>query len=221
MTLSNPQHRGVDLGLAELLNVVNEDCDRITTAEVEFEEWSRGMPRLTAAKPRPGRSGQVSLQWAERGIDARASRGIRHLWMSNPGRLRVELTDGAGRRTSAGLADGNWWWRRAGESEQTSDDRPPGALPPIVDPWIFHPARLIGVMKLRPTGRGERAGRDVIVAAGLPRAAGAGAEFELEFDAEFGALLAWRSYQERRCIRKVEASLIVYGEDMSDGLFVS
>jgi adenylyl-sulfate kinase len=95
--------------------------------------------------------------------------------------------------------------------------------PPLLDPPLLSPARLIAALRLDPKGRGMRAGREVLLVRARPREESTvrrGVLFELEFDAEHGLLLRRELFQEGRCVQLTEALTVRYDEPIDPGRFV-
>ncbi len=99
------------------------------------------------------------------------------------------------------------------------------ALPPLLDPPLLTPARLLGWLRLDEVGTGRRAARQVLTAVGYPRDRSAAEStqihYELEFDAEHGTMLRVAAYDERRCLQLTEAKNIAYGHELDPQLFTA
>jgi hypothetical protein len=198
-----------ELGL--LLELLHDADARRQTLQAEFRGWAA----LPADKQlgvqfddqAPGR-----LRWRGGSPWPRTVQDRRRLWLESPDRLRVELLRG-GELVRVGLRVGPRWWRwdqQGGESAGSLDQHP--QLPPLLDPPQLSPARLIGWLRIEPTGVGERAGRRVLTAHGFPRAARPSSDvrFALEFDAEYGTLIRRARLHDGRCVQLTEAIEIRY-----------
>jgi len=79
------------------------------------------------------------------------------------------------------------------------------------------------MVRLKPAGTGERAGRRVLRAQGQPRrplAARGETRYELEFDAEHGTLLRHAAIQDGERVWEREALEVLYGMTIEPECFV-
>jgi hypothetical protein len=214
-------------GLLELLHAALED---VTTLEVEYRDWARPAPSLSLlVEPGAGRDGPFGgarLCWQGAGPFPRSVQTRRRIWLAAPKRVRVEVRHGE-RIVRLGVHDGTSWWRwdqvEGVESSNGAATAGGGAVPPILDPPVLTPVRVLSGLRLADIGAGERAGREVVTARGQPRERSLGGSqqrrFELEFDAEHGTMLRMAAYEERQCVHLTEATEVAYGRKLDPGLF--
>lgn len=217
------------IGLLELLNTALDD---VTTFEADYRDWLLPAPSLSLLATSSGAEAQpdepVTLRWRGGGPFPKRVESRRRIWYAAPDQLRVEiLRDGRVRRV--GVRDGPRWWRwdeaagaDAGDASATEGSRP---LPPLLDPPLVRPVRLLGWVRLDELGAGRRAGREVLTAVGRPRdrwvAERGHARHEFEFDAEHGTILRTATYADRRCVQLTEAQAIAYGCSFGPELFAA
>jgi hypothetical protein len=121
-------------------------------------------------------------------------------------------------------SEAKWWrWDR---QEGASSGGPAGAarawIPSLLDPPLLTPVRLLGALRLKPAGVGERVGRLVLRADAMPRgtvSARKPLSFELEFDAEHGTMLRIASFEEYRPLQLTEAVAVSYDQPIEPERF--
>ncbi|MGH2870627.1 MAG: adenylyl-sulfate kinase [Solirubrobacteraceae bacterium] len=149
----------------------------------------------------------------------------RRIWLAADDRLKVEITH-ARQMTGLGLLNGTRWWRWTAAIGGDHGDlaaTESRALPPVLDPPVLTPARLLGWLRLADVGAGQRAGRDVLTAVGWPRprspAATKRVRYELEFDAEHGTVVRMAAYDGAQPVQVTEATHLAYGCELDPSLF--
>lgn len=226
MTLAGPP---TPPQLGELLELLDGALDRVTTFEAEFRDWARPEPSLTllvgSDLGAADRGDTTGLHWRGGGPFPSAQQITRHIWFRSPASLRVEIRRHR-RLVRFGIRDDNRWWRwdeRNGASEGHMTGPPPVApLPPLLDPPLLTPARVLARTRLEVHGIGTRAGRKVLLARGRARAPGASAPGicqELEFDAEHGIMLRAATLINEQCVESMEALSIEYSGALEPALF--
>jgi len=147
-------------------------------------------------------------------------------------RMREEI-EGGPEAGSFLVRVGRRWWRwneRYGVSSGERDSMAGGIGGPS---WVmFNPTALSYVLRLRLVGRGQRAGRMVILAEGSPRAPGRdqihslvqlgwGADrYRLEVDAKRGILLGAVAVRSGEPFREITAVKVALDEPIDDERFV-
>jgi hypothetical protein len=153
------------------------------------------------------------VRWAAGGPRPRPSEWTRRLWYERPNRLRVDVVY-AGRTARSAVRDGSAWWRwDEDEGEYADDVAQGGALPPLLDPLLVYPARLLHTMWFEVTGTNNRAERNVLKATAWPREdpTGASLYFEFEFDREHGTPLSIATFDRGECTATSEVLSVDYG----------
>ena len=213
-----------------LLTLLNDAPENLTTLEAEYRDWVQPVRDLSLALERSptteGPAGTGRLYWRGPGPFARSIEVRRKIWLVAPDRLKVQIMRN-GRIVRLGVQDRNTWWRwdqRGGEATGDAGGTADGStLPPLLDPPLLTPARVLGWLRLKDVGTGLCAGRPVVTACGRPRtrspSALRGLRYELEFDREYGIMLRSALYDDRQCIRLTEASDVTYGGVINAGLF--
>jgi hypothetical protein len=196
------------------------------TFEAEFRDWTRSSASDQLVVSAESRRVGPQFRWIGTGPFPRASSSSRRIWFARPDRIRVELARGT-QLERLGVRDGDTWWRwdssggaRTGRVTQT---RGLVGLPPLLDPPLLSPARLIAGLRLQPTGRGVRAGREVVLAHADPRDQPVGrrpVSFELEFDAEHGSVLRREGFEDGCCVQITEALAVSYDAPIMSERFV-
>lgn len=215
--------------LGTLLELLDGALDQVTTFEGEFRDWARPEPSLTMLVGRgPGageRGDTANLRWRGGGPFPFAQQLMRHIWFRSPASLRVEMRRNH-RLVRFGIRDGTRWWRwdeREGDSEgEVTGPAPVSPLPPLLDPPVLTPARVLARTRLETHGVGVRAGRNVVLAHGRMRgltAPSPGIRHELEFDAEHGIMLRAATFVNERCVESMEALSIEFDGALEPALF--
>ncbi|MGH2904203.1 MAG: hypothetical protein ACRDK7_11570 [Solirubrobacteraceae bacterium] len=212
------QNSPVGSGLLELLHYA---MGKVTTLDGEYRDWSQPAPSFSLAAElvgdEDGGGRAATLHWRGAGPFPRPLETRRRIRLISPDRMRVEILHN-GRLERLGLLDGGRWWRWDqmagvdGGAAALANGR--WMLPPLLDPPLLTPVRLLSWLYLSDMGTGQRAGRRVISARGEPRrrspVPGSQLHYELEFDAEHGAMLRIAAFIDQRCVQLTEAVAIEY-----------
>jgi hypothetical protein len=197
--------------LGTLVELLHNAHDRVHAFEAELLDRtspSRSIELIVnPVAPPAGR-----FRWQGAGPWPHVLETRRRLWFERPDRLRIEISCG-GVLLRIGVRNGAEWWRWDRENGVTEGNLTELWATPLLDPPLLSPARLMGWLRLEPSGVGERAGRRVLIARASPRAlplSGADQEFELEFDAEHGTMLRRATLEEGQLIRLAEALSVRY-----------
>ena len=147
-------------------------------------------------------------------------------------RMREEIQGGPEAGSSL-VRVGRRWWRRNERYGVSSGERDSMAGGIGGRSWVmFNPTALAYVLRLRLVGRGQRAGRKVILAEGSPRAPGRdqihslvqlgwGADrYRLEVDAERGILLGAVAVRGGEPFQEITAVTVALDEPIDDERFV-
>lgn len=214
--------------LGALLEALNGALNGVVTLQAEFRDWARPPRSLSMTlERRPGvPDGQPhTLRWMGGGPFPRVVQTSRRIWLHAPGRLRVEVVRD-GEVVCVAVRNGTRWWRSARASSPDTGDLASadgGRLPPVLDPALLTPARLLGWLRLQPTGTASQVGREVITARAAPRdefaATSKGLLCELAFDAQHGVMLRMATYRAGWCVERTEAMAIAYDLSLEPALF--
>lgn len=209
--------------LGDLLELLHEAHFRESTLRAEYREWLRPRPNLVL-----GRSEfeDQRLQWRGVGPFPRATVGIRRIWLKRPASLRVEM-HADNKLIRFGVLNRRQWWRwdvneGAVTSEAPNETNGRWWIPPLLSPPLLEPVQLLMTLRLQPTGRGVRAGRDVVCAGAIPRTAEASGRtrvYELEFDAEYGTMLRRSVFDDGLLVATTAAVDVEFDGNLSRGLF--
>lgn len=176
--------------LGQLLRLLYGAHRAVDAAFLEVRDWTKSeMGHVLIVQA--GADGRRQLRWAAGNPWPEAAETYRRVWFDRSGRVRVEVIVG-GRTVRVGVRDRTTWWRWDREEGEHAGDVSQGAsLPPLLDPPLLDPARILHTMWLDVDGVGVRAEREVVKAVGLPRAeqTRAGRRFEFEFDRQHGTPL--------------------------------
>jgi adenylyl-sulfate kinase len=119
------------------------------------------------------------------------------------------------------------WWRWDPEQGASTGELEPDdglrRLPPLLDPPLLTPARLVGSWRFDPAGDGFRAGRTVVLAHARPRekpSSRGELSYEFEFDAEHGTVLRRSAFENGHCVQVHEAVEISYDCPIESERFV-
>jgi hypothetical protein len=207
--------------LGGLLELLHDAHERVRTLQAEYRDRAE-LP--ASSHPAVALDGDFiqRLRWRDGAPWPRLMQTRRCLWFTHPDRLRVELLHGDA-LVRVGVRDGTSWWRWDKEQGEASGQL--GALcglPPLLDLPLLTPARLLGQLRLTPTGAAKRAGRRVLCARATLRhpASPRNIAFELEFDAEHGTLLRRATLCDRRCLQLTEAVEVHYGGGIAADRFL-
>jgi hypothetical protein len=133
------------------------------------------------------------------------------IWFKAPARMRVEITSGSQMVRLLVRDDANWWrWDRVRGTDRGSAADRDGAqtLPPLLDPPMLSPARMLDSLRWKPGGAGMRLGRTILLARAEPRRPAAippQLSVEFEVDAEYGTVLRRAVFEKGTCIHLTEA----------------
>jgi hypothetical protein len=212
--------------LGDLFELLDGAHERVSSIRMEFRDWALSPASDELVVDREdllaGR-----LRWRGAGPWPRASQTRRRLWSMRPERLRVEvMRDGQLARLA--VRAGREWWRWDREHGATSAhmETIEGSrwLPPLLDPPLLTPARLIGSLRFEPVGDGLRAGRRVALTRARPREPLSSRHHELsyefEFDAEHGTVLRWALFKDGRSVQVTEALDVAYDVPIDPERFV-
>jgi hypothetical protein len=213
------------IDLRDLLVLLYRAHERVTTIVAEYEGWSYPKPSYELVIDRAAPHG-TAARWRGPGPWTRERQVTRRFWYENPDRLRVEVVGNQG-VVRLGVRDGTRWWRwdqRTGVTtgDLNADSSVEPAFPPLLDPPLFAPARLLAPLQFEPAGAGVRAGRAVVCARGRPRRRPgfrSTLEYDFEFDAEHGTLLRRAIHERGSCIELTEAVKIRYGAEIEPARF--
>jgi hypothetical protein len=204
--------------LGELLELLHAGSSRYKTFAATYSLWERPgvkwkvITRAMAALPRNvtrGQAGHFSGTFSSHPADDELVQddeesGSLTVVVEPPDRYREDIRSGG--EVALLVRDGVSWWdynEHLGVSTNTVDAEPWMSRANGEYEALGEPSALPALLELEPLGFGERAGRRVIRARGLPRGAeqrgdhralaaigGLGAdEYELEFDAERAVVL--------------------------------
>lgn len=210
--------------LGKILTVVHDAHDRVGTLAATYRDWVCPAPTNTLLVDRQDMTvGRV--RWLGPGPFPRPIETRRSIWLCAPNRLRVERRRRIGALMVVAVRDGPDWWRWDAENGAVSGTSAAEVsdLPPMLDPPLLSPVRLLASLRLQPDGEGMRAGREVLRARAWPRERAHKRNHlsvELEFDAEHGTVLRRAQFEGGRCHQVTEAVRIEYGCDIHPEQFV-
>lgn len=222
--------------LGDLLELLH-GATQFRTVRAEFRVWRHDQRALTAFQAMAARSGGMVTMYAEseEGEEPPSpeSESTARLWLELPDRVREERPD------HLAVKDGERWWtwqRDWGASTNVGSED--GVSTSIGTQFIplLAPARVLGALEWTAAGRGERAGRPVLLALAHPReqigdeddqlgwnlhpfGSGAG-EYAFEVDVERGVLLRAEARYEGEPFQVVEVTDIAFDEDLPEETFV-
>ncbi len=221
-----PGHRE----LRELLELLHDPPDRPMTLEAQYRDWLWPEPSPLVVVRTAGNAGRpanaTALHWAGAGPFPRSVETRRRIWMIDPDRLKVEVMRGR-QVTRLAVRDRARWWRWDHLEGVDSADEDQGdlqlMLPPMLEPVLFSPWRVLARFRLEDVGEGQRAGREVLTAHARPRRTYMVGEpdmrYELEFDARYGTMLRLAAFGRERCVQATEAITIAYDHELDPLLF--
>lgn len=224
---SPPKIAGRYVTLGTVLERIHNALACVVTLQAEYRDWSRVAPSLSlVAEPKRKDDCVGGLRWQGSGPFPQTVTSTRRIWLSAPDRLRVEI-ERNGQVEKLGVRDGSRWWRWTRAAGADSGDLLVShrrGLPPLLDPPLLTPARLVGWLRFDDVGTGWRAGRDVVTAHAVPRdrspAAPGNLRCDLEFDVEHGVLLRMSICDGADCVRLTEATDVAYGRELDPALFI-
>ena len=203
--------------LPQLLYTAHRDLDTIS---LEIRDWSLQQASDTIVV-QTGADGRARLRAVGAGFYPKPTVMFRRVWCELPDRLRVEVFQGE-RLVRTAVRDGGAWWRWDRDEGQSAGELAHGAaLPAILDLVVLEPARLLATTWLEETGSSQRAGREVITAAGLPRRPPPGelARYEFEFDGEHGTPLRIAAFEGSERSNVTEVLRVDHRPSFDDGTF--
>jgi hypothetical protein len=202
--------------LGELLELLYRSHERINSLHAEFREWTRDSRRGPAGESVEVVNINGRLSWRGPAPWPRAAESRRLIWLQKPDRVRIEILQNQTLGRVGVRAGAEWWrWDRmegvsSGSTALTHGER---IMPPMLDPPLLAPARLIAGLLLKPIGTGVRVGRDVVRVSAKPREppdSRGELSYELEFDLEHGTLLRRAMFENSECFEITEAIAIEY-----------
>jgi hypothetical protein len=212
--------------LGQLLVLLHDAHERVSTFEVEYRDWGRTKPskKLTVTY---AQSGAPQARWQGAGPLPREALMTRRIWMRPPDQIRVEISLGEELLRFA-VRDGQQWWRWDSEKGAISGSAAPNAsgvaaMPSMLSAPMIDVRQLMTTVRFEPAGEDQRAGRTVVRAQGWPRVAPRGRGFvsyEFEFDAEHGSLLRRAEFEDGECMWERRAVQVLYDAEISADCFV-
>jgi adenylyl-sulfate kinase len=209
--------------LGELLELLHEAHSRVSTFEVEYRDWHGGRHSNQVAIVEDD-DGKPQLRWRGGRPWPEHTVTTRRVWLERPNHLRVEITEDE-MLIRLGVRAGPSWWRWDAINGTTRGSILPGTTDlPQLPQLLLAPGagirQLMTLMRLEPTGTGERAGRLVVCARAWPRGQNGSVHHELEFDAEHGSILRRAAFQDGERIWEREAREVHYGTRIDPECFV-
>jgi hypothetical protein len=212
--------------LGELLELLHDAHDGLSTFEVQYQDWGRPAPsnKLTVSY---SETGTPQLRWQGAGPWPTDALSTRRIWMRPPDNVRVEIS-AADELIRLAVRDGLQWWRwdnRQGVTNGSATLTPRGftRLPSLLAAPMIDVRQLMTTVRFEPAGSGERAGRKVIQARGRPRVVPPGRgplSYEFEFDAEHGSLLRRAEFEDGECVWERRAVEVLYDAQIRGECFV-
>jgi hypothetical protein len=208
--------------LGELLELLCRAHEDVSHLEAEFRDWDHPRRSHTVVVDR-AETGRPAMRWHGGGPWPGVLEHTRHIWFATPDQLRVEVRRADQLVVRLAVRSGSQWWRwdrRAGEDGGRTAGSG-ASLPPLLNPPVLRPARLLAGLQLNVIGTGDCAGRETIVARGWPRERGPqGLCCRLHFDARHGTLLRREVLQGGQCIQLTEAMSVSYDTGIDPERFV-
>jgi hypothetical protein len=213
--------------LGQLLELLHDAHRRLGTFEGEYRDWTRPRPSLEVIIERSEVDGRQRMQWRGAGPFPVATATERRIWLQRPDSLRIEIVSGTKLVRFGVLTQARWWrWDAVHGSDMGTapvDASDGWSVPPLLSPPLLEPVRLLAPLRLQPSGRGTRAGREVVCARGSPRQPARTAQalaFELEFDAQHGTMLRCAALEKDQLVSVSEAVEVRYGSHVDKQRFV-
>jgi outer membrane lipoprotein-sorting protein len=155
------------------------------------------------------------------------------VWLEAPARYREEEVDnGVG---SLIVRDGVLWWsfnELLGSTTNEREEDPGSSRIGGEYESLLDPASLLALLRFEPMGKGDRAGRHVLLAGARPRDASASLSglglgfgghvadlYEFEVDAEHGVILRMASSYKRNELAVIEAVAVAFDEQLPPDIF--
>jgi hypothetical protein len=213
--------------LGDLLELLHGADAPFTTLHGRFRIWRHNERHREAFLANARRRGGISSGFGS-GEAPEETEEFLSLWREIPDRARME------REGSYGVRIGErWWlWQERMGAISNADDHSVGSGVGEELTSLLSPALLLGLLRFEPDGRGERAGRRVIVVNALPRGTalhgsdfplhdlGLGADrYHLEIDAERGLVLCVQAVTAGQPFSVVETLEIAIDEQLDPSLF--
>ncbi len=212
--------------LGQLLELLHDAHDDLSTFEVEYRDWGRTAPsnRLTVTY---SETGAPQARWQGAGPLPREALMARRIWVQPPDQIRVEISTGDELLRLA-VRNGPQWWRWDAQQGVISGSVAPNphgvaTMPSLLSAPMIDVRQLITTVRFEPAGAGERAGRKVVHARGRPRVQPPGRRplsYEFEFDAEHGSLLRRAEFEDGECMWERRAVAVLYDAQISADCFV-
>jgi adenylylsulfate kinase-like enzyme len=208
--------------LRQVLQVIHDAHEQVHSLEAEVRNWVRPQPsNELLVDPSPGGG---ALRWAGAGPWPQPEKSVSRIWRTDPDHIRVER-EVDGMLVHVGVRAGTTWWRWRSDTGTTVGRVEPGpgapGLPPMLDPPMLTPARLISNLRFESVAIADRGDRKVLTARALSRAPEASSDswYDLVFDAEHGTLLRIASFSNGACYRLSEVLRISYDPEISPQRF--
>jgi hypothetical protein len=208
--------------LADLLVLLHDAHRHAESVRATIRTWRRPREELAAL-----RQTGTTVYAAIGGPPPEETAETLRLWLQPPDRVREE------RGTWTSVRRGDLWWTvdADGDAVTNEDDPEVGGGVGEEARWLLDPAGLMGALVLTPLGRGEVAGRPTLRARGVPRPSddpervvwtlgiGGADEYELDLDAERGALLRVEARAGGAPFLVHEVTEIAFGERFDPAVF--
>lgn len=218
--------------LGDLLELMHGARNRYRTLRLTMREWQHSGRHLRVfeeqARRRPRGGGLVMYSAGEAEADSPPTEEqvtVVRLWIGGEARVREErdVVEPPGER-SVSVRDGDWWWTYSPSMGAMTNEGDPNYGLGIGEAELLDPSELLARLDLEVIGTGERAGRPVIVAHGVPRKLRYEpdepvGEQELEVDREVGVLLRLAHTFEGEEYLVSEVTEIAFDEDFPDAIF--
>jgi hypothetical protein len=211
--------------LGQLLELLHDAHDGVSTFEVEYRDWGLTEPS-NALSVTYSESGAPQVRWKGAGPLPGEAVSTRRIWMRPPDMIRVEiLVDDKLLRLA--VRNGAAWWRWDAEQGVSRGSALPNrrgvaTLPSLLGAPMIDVRQLITSVRFEPVGVGERAGRSVVLARGLPRVPPperGQVSYEFEFDAEHGSLMRRAEFEDGECLWERRAIEVLYDAEIGAGCF--
>lgn len=206
--------------VGRILDLLYNAHRRVDEMYLEVRDWRRQDASTVLLQEIDG-GGRVRLRWAGGGPYATPAITLRRIWFQPPDRVRVEVLSGA-TVIRASVRDHDAWWRWDPQGGENVGDRSRGAdPPPLLDPPLLHPARLLAGLWFEATGTGSRVGRQVLTATATPRITidHAVTYYELEIDLANGTPLRIAVFDAEGCVSASDALTIDYEPALDPSIF--
>ncbi len=203
-----------------LLELVDGAHERLATLVATFRDWSKPPASNEIVVER--HSDAARVRWLGAGPFPQPVVTTRSFLLQRPRRLRGQAML-HGEVLGLGVRDGDQWWRWDRLDGASTGDASDVGLPPLLDPALLDPIRLLATLRFEANGTGVRSGREVQLARAWPRDQSGfrgGLSYELEFDSEHATMLRRAMFQDGRCVKETEALEVRYGCEIDPARFV-